>query len=703
MASHVATLTCVKDAWFNGLSKASDYNSSEIRACGNSRNQKYASVLGFDLSQIGTKKTVTRMILNIYIQDLQSINPYQSFYDWLGSPAVDYMNHYPFVISARRLKTYNLGDIESTLTANDILSKTNGENLFDGIASGMDTSKNISFVFGSISMEIQDVYGISNNEVIVGILRDNNFLTDSSGLAYARISSRTGSYPPTLTVYYDDYVPQSPYNLSPNSTIRNKNGIVKLSWEYSDGGTGAIQNIAEVVYSTDGFATSTTKLISGSQNYYLIPGGTFATGQTIQWKVKVTDTNGDTSTYSPIASFVIGATNPSAPELISPVDTIVNSSDIIRFRWKFVDNYGYAQGGFTFAYAKNGEAEQEMSGTSSVSEFLFPKNLLTGGNYKWRVKCYNEFGEYGDYSEYKSIYSIGKPNAPVITSISNNCRPLIKWSATEQDLFIIRIMQGATEIYSSGEQTSGTINEFQIPYFLVNGSYTAVIKASNIYGYWSDISSYNFTINVNNPEKPNITIGNSEYYSSIIFDSVTTSNQIYRKGKYDDNFVLVEELANLKSYQDYKVAAGENMYFVRSISDDGFTDSDIKTVIIDFDGIVLSDKNNLSKSINLSKTFDGDKRRNINIFKDQYKIYCSGRRYPVLRSGEFQNFSESHEYYISNSDFDLFIDLIENADVILFRDHLGNSYYSEISNLAISENTFGYIVRFTVTRVEGDE
>lgn len=642
-------------------------------------------------------------MLNIYIHDLQSINPYQSFYDWLGGPAVDYMNQYPFVISARRLKTYNLADIESTLTANDILSKTNGENLFDGIASGMDTSKNISFVFGNISMEIQDIYGISNNEVIVGILRDNNFLTDSSGLAYARISSRTGSYPPTLTVYYDDYVPQSPYNLSPNLTVRNKNGNIKLSWEYSDGGTGAIQNIAEVVYSTDGFATSTTRLISGNQNYCIIPGGNFSTGQTIQWKVRVTDTNGDISTYSSVASFTIGATNPSAPELISPIDTVVNSSDIIKFRWKFVDSFGYSQGGFTFAYAKNGEAEQSMSGTTAVSEFLFPKNLLTGGNYKWRVKCYNEFGEYGPYSEYKSIYSIGKPNAPVIASVSNNCRPLIKWSATEQDLFIIRIIQGAIEIYNSGEQASGAAKELQIPYFLENGSYTAVIKASNIYGYWSDASSYNFTINVDKPEKPNITLGESSYFSTIIFDSTTTVNQIYKKGKHDDSYVLVTELININSHQDYKAAAGENKYFVRAISDNGFADSDIKSAIINFDGIVLSDKNNLSKFINLSKTLDGDKRRNLNISKDQYKIYCSGRKYPILRTGEFQNFSEGYEYYINNSDFDIFVDLIESADVFLFRDHLGKSYYCEISNLAINENTFGYVVRFTVTRVEGDE
>lgn len=702
MASHVTTLYCAKDAWFNGSSKASDYNSSELRAAGSSRNQKYASVLGFDLSQIGTNKTVTRLVLGIRINDLQSIYPDESFYDYLGGSASDYLNRYPFVIAARRLKTYSLADVESTLTANDILGKPEGENLFDGIALGSDASKNISMVFGSISMEIHDVSNITNNEVIIGILRDNNFRTDSSGLAYARISSRSGSYPPTLTVYYDDYVPQAPYNLSPNATIRNRNGSIKLSWEYSDGGTGATQSITEVVYSTDGFATSTTELVNGNQNFCTISGSIFSTGQTIQWKARVTDTNGDTSVYSDMASFTIGATLPSAPELISPVDTIVNSSDIIRFRWKFVDGYGYSQGGFTFAYIKNGETEQTMTGTGTTPEFLLPKNLLTGGNYRWRVKCYNEFGEYGPYSDYKSIYSIGKPNAPIIISVSNNCRPVIKWSAAEQDLFTIRIMQGVTEIYNSGEQASGATNEFMVPYFLQNGSYMAVIKASNIYGYWSDTSSYNFTVNVTAPDKPNVTIGNAAYSANILFDSATTANQIYKKGEHDENFILVAELNNVKSYQDFTAAAGENMYFIRALSGDGFADSDIKTAAIEFDGIVLSDKDNLSEFINISQTYGEDKRRSISIGKDQYKIYCSGRKYPVLRSSEFQNFSEQHEYYISNVDIDLFINLVESTQVFLFRDHLGNEYYSELSNLSISENTFGYVAKFTITRLEGD-
>ena len=64
-------------------------------------------------------------------------------------------------------------------------------------------------------------------------------------------------------------------------------------------------------------------------------GGTFSNGQTVQWKVRVTDTNGDTTAYSSIASFTIGATIPNPPELISPNNTIINSSDITSFKWKF--------------------------------------------------------------------------------------------------------------------------------------------------------------------------------------------------------------------------------------------------------------------------------------------------------------------------------------------------------------------------------
>ena len=127
---------------------------------------------------------------------------------------------------------------------------------------GTDYVKNISYSQNStITMDITDISEIVNGEVIVGMFVGSNTNNAAIAQAYASFSSRTGGNTPTLTVTYEDYVPQAPYNLTPNATVRNKNGGIYLAWEYSDNGTGVIQAICgSYLFSTDGFATSTTQL-----------------------------------------------------------------------------------------------------------------------------------------------------------------------------------------------------------------------------------------------------------------------------------------------------------------------------------------------------------------------------------------------------------------------------------------------------------
>jgi hypothetical protein len=683
------TLNAVKDTYVSLNHQSSNFvNSLGLKAgavgFGSDKTNVYMSFIAFDLSSIPVNKVITDITLQIFLTSMSALGITISPELYQGQP---------LVIRGRRLNDYTIDEL-STLTYTSLQGKTGIDNPYATSSDLLDSSINLSYYSNSyISLKIKDIS--KDSKCIVAFFRDEDY---QNNITYNFASMEHGaSYTPKLLVTYDDYVPPKPTNLSPNLTTKNKAGITKLSWVFEDSYMGTLQASYELAYSTNNFSSSTT-VTGATNNYHNLAADIFTNGQTVKWKVRITDTNGDTSLWSDIASFLIGATVPSAPELLNPVNTIVNSADQIYFRWKFKDLYGYNQSKYDLQYKKAGEAETTITVTSQTTEYIMPVNTLLGGDYLWRVRCYNPFNEVSAYSEWLSFYSIGQPNAPIINSVSNSMHPLIKWTAVEQDLYVIKIYKGTTTVYDSGEQPSASTNEYIVEDFLDNGTYTAGVKTSNVYGFWSAETLSAFTINTVKPSKPSILGNVNGLYIALIIASSTVDNIIYRKSQREDEFKLLAMLDD-NAFIDYTAPAGDVQYYVRSITADGYMDSDIITMHMSFLGVVLSGLENQTDYINLYNTKDFDKRKNISSSKSQYLVNLNGRTYPVQQSMPFKNHAENHEYFIHEEDFDKLYRII-NYNTLVYRNSYGYSFVVSISNPIIQEDIFGFIIAFTLTRLE---
>jgi hypothetical protein len=275
--------------------------------------------------------------------------------------------------------------------------------------------------------------------------------------------------------------------------------------------------------------------------------------------------------------------------------------------------------------------------------------------------------------------------------------PTITWHSVEQDLFVLKIYKDNEVIYNSEEVAGGTIDNFTVDEYLDNGSYVVGLRTSNIYGFWSNEILYPITIDTVKPSKPTIGGAVNDLYIAIIINSSTATNLIYRKGIKEAEYLLIATLSS-NTYIDYAAPAGETKYFVRSVTENGYEDSDILSLPLHFDGIVLSDFDNKTDYIQLYNTFDNDKRKSISPTNERYLIKCNGREYPIQQSSEFRNHAENHEYFIHYEDFDKYYRII-NCNTLLYRNNYGYSYVVGVSNPLIQENAFGYIVAFTLTRL----
>ena len=690
MASHSISIGCSADTYTYVQSQGSNYGSSTVMCVGKEWGDvgQYAAFLGFDISSIPKNKTIKNISMVFRLNAIINTG---------GSLSND--TSWPVVIRARRVYDYDFATIESTLNLNTVVA-TKGEDDFSVVCQGaLDTSLNISALAGNvIGLNIRDITRIADDKIMVAILLDGTYGNIRSSDCYATISSREGSYAPSLLIEYDDYVSSAPINISPNNVVRNKGGTTNLSWQFIDEFTGATQALYEIAYSSDNFATTTT--VTGSTaSTHAIPANTFTSGNVVKWKVRVTDSNGEVSAWSEIATVTMGTTLPSAPAQISPVNTTVNSSDEIYFRWKFIDTYGYSQGSYDLQYRKGTGTETTVSATTVNQYHKLNAKVLVGGDYSWRVRCYNTFGEIGAYSEWSSFYSIGQPELPSIISASNSMNPLVKWTSNEQDLFVIKLYKDNTLIFNSGEQASKEVNEYKIEDYLNDGAYRVGLQISNVYGLWSSEAFYTFTVSTVKPLKPTMVTGVNSFYIALIINSTTAVNLIYRKGDKDIDYVLIDTLT-INTLADYAATAGTNQYFVRAVTSDSFNDSDIVTVSLSFKGIVLAGAENQSNLINLYLTKDSDRRKSISLMKIQSKVYCNGREYPVSQSTLNKNHSENHEYFIKPNQYDIFLKIVNDNNTFLYRNNYGYAFVMELSNLTILEDVFGYNVTFTLTRLE---
>ena len=509
------------------------------------------------------------------------------------------------------------------------------------------------------------------------------------------IYTHASSYKPYVTITYEDTPPNRPTNLYPDNIIVNARNIIRFSWVH-----GSIEKVEQkgftLQYSTNNGSTWATVTKTTSNQYYDLPANTLPLTGEILWRVKTKDQNDLESPYSE-GKFNTAIVPPKAPIIKSPTTGYLDGERSIKFEWEFVQGTSEdVQNKYDLEYSLDkGLNWIKITKTSSEQYYILPENTLPSGNIYWRIKTYNQFGDASPYSEIANFYIIASPPLPQITSVSNNAKPLIKWNATEQQLFEIQILQNDKAIIDTGQIIGANTREYRVDNYLKDGNYTVKLRVMNEYNLNSPWAELNFIISTVKPLKPIVGIYSGEYSVTIKGGFEGATNLVYREniciGEIVDGYFADYTGENNKEYE----------YFIRTIDEnDNFNDSEIKIGKCSFRYNMLASKNSPEDFMLLKYGLNNIPRKTTRIGNIGNLVYFDGREYPRVEFTEFKELNKTLSFHLRNKEeLDYLLKLIDKKEVLLYRDVEGENIEGVIFYVDFERVMFGYKIDLIITKV----
>ena len=388
---------------------------------------------------------------------------------------------------------------------------------------------------------------------------------------------------------------------------------------------------------------------------------------------------------------------PLADTPIYPLDVYLNQSDTITFRWKFNSESQLTQASYTLAYKKKSDSSYITLVTGGKElKVTVPANTFPLGEIDWSIVSTDNLGSVTPIA-YGSFTVIGKPSAPNITSVLNDALTTITWNSADQSARELQLLKDGVVITS--ENLSSPSTQYSPKLFLKNGTYEFKIKVMNNYGYWSDWTSYIFTLSASEPTKPSLTYCVDS--NNVVLEVSNISSQTYLYRIEDGVETLIAELSEL-TYTDKAMKFNTSVkYFARSYNK-GIADSEQVSVYISVDGFTLSANGDTLK-FHLSEDQFLPLGENLSV--DKTLAYYDGRKLPVLESSEHISHIIDRKFFVPNSDWNVFKRILLSENPILYRDSLGNKMFCTITGQSSEyrEIVGGKIVPLTLTEVFYDE
>lgn len=495
-----------------------------------------------------------------------------------------------------------------------------------------------------------------------------------------------------VRVYYEYNKPQNSRSLSPDKTTVNPRTPIKFTWD-----SEVEQEAYEFSYKVNS-GSWVTKTVNSADRFYEMPAATITElSGTLDWRVRVKETSGTWSDYS-LASVTLGALPQKPPILVYPVgDYVKNGSDIV-LKWQFVSN--------TVEEQKKAEIKLKVgsgqwwdynitTAQSLQANYLNSKlDPNFSGTVLWKVRTQNQFDEWSEWTDEAQFQIVGTPPIPTITSVSKTNKPLIKWTSTEQEAFILRVLSEGRVVYGSGIVVGPNVRNYKLEEWLKTGTYTIELNVINKYDVKSPTATHTFDIAVDTTlQKPTLGIVNTNL--GILIKSSSQSGEVYR----DD--VLI---GNLKDgmFEDYTgTHDAKSMYFVRFIKDDNFIDSDKRQGITNLLGkSTLALLENPKDLVVLEYNLDADPKKKIDFEIETAKIPLNGKKYDFVEFGEGESEKITLNYLLE--DMAAFIRLIKARKEVIYRDSSGFVFQGVISSFNYDLDVFGYLINFTIEKT-GDK
>lgn len=396
------------------------------------------------------------------------------------------------------------------------------------------------------------------------------------------------------------------------------------------------------------------------------------------------------------------------PEPLYPIDVNVNREKNNIFSWQihqtssslsFPDVLKH-----TIMYKKEGtsEVQEETVSDSNNYQTIVANTFQENGVYLYKILVYTYLDLYIE-SDWIEFNAIGTDAAPTILAVSNKSIPTVSWDDLNQDAFIVRVKNAAQEIIFDSGIIAGTDQSYEIPQMFENGSYIVEVKELNIYGYFSEWGSAEFTLDPIEDYAPSeiFAFANNKY--GVVIKGTPASDAIktfvVRREKGSTEAEIIGEYLN-SPFVDYSTKG--NLFYEYTLRNynEGYKDGEWIPIQTKIKEIVIQDGRDLSNFIEVSTSENSNFSPEWSEEVERTLFNCLGRKYPVKETGEWVNSQRVFTAYISEEKWAQLHEMALNAPKVFYK--AKGEYFA--CDMSISDGGKyvggGCFVKFTLTRID---
>ena len=409
--------------------------------------------------------------------------------------------------------------------------------------------------------------------------------------------------------------------------------------------------------------------INLSDSKVTIPANTLTTGQTYNAYAEITVDDGTVATVTLNDISTEDAIPTTTP--ISPVNMVVYGS--ATFRWSYSVSTGAQQKAVDIQISPDDSAWTDVVSHSVQSETTYDATLSTSGTLYWRVRGYNQDDVAGSWSSSVTFINNIPPDPPVITGITNEGRPTVSWSSSDQIAYQVQVLEGAVVIQDSGAVYSSEMT-YQIADFLLDGTYTIRVRVINIYGKASDWASAQYTQSTT-LTAPDFTLSGSDAGVTVLIELDNSIDTYYIKR----NGVTVGSTTT-GSFTD-RFVNGTVTYTVIGVASSGEAAQATQTITFSVSHNVLIAQDGTEYLINRRLNSPVGVSKQINAYYDQANFLGASlpeHHFAKLRDGRF---TVAFKDYINAEKL--------LGTVMYYADMYGNGEWVAVTSVGRTESRYG--------------
>lgn len=311
----------------------------------------------------------------------------------------------------------------------------------------------------------------------------------------------SGYFDAKLTVYYDDTVDvtgQVKMKDCPTSGYINPRNAQTFKWSFEAAGSDAVcyadfAQASAVFYWRQGTSGAWTAVnASGSTAQVTIPANTFPTGQTIQYYVAGTDTEG-TSSQTDVYTLSTAAGTASA-SCVAPINTVEDGSSPITFRWNLSSTDGQQPSRIRSSWRKASDPDDDqywhnLFDTTTISNsYTAEAGTFPAGGIRWNIRVWNIDGTEGN-RDFAEFICVAAPDPVEGLSATQVPRTTISWQSDGQEAYEISI-DGEVVQRAFGAD----VYSWQVKKPLEDGDHVISVRIQGVYGFWSQPSTITISV-----------------------------------------------------------------------------------------------------------------------------------------------------------------------------------------------------------------